>query len=135
MRRRSRGVVNRNHYGDNQSSGATLTINGMAAQSGVASDPIDLVDIYTTIEIVVTAQDGTTKMTYTIEFYNQNLVEKTNNADLRSLKVNYGLMTPKFKPAVTEYEVTATEDTYSSISSRARTTGLRLMRFSPGPGR
>lgn len=93
--------------------GATLTINGMAAQSGVASDPIDLVDIYTTIEIVVTAQDGTTKMTYTIEFYNQNLVEKTNNADLRSLKVNYGLMTPKFKPAVTEYEVTATEDTYS----------------------
>ena len=52
-------------------------------------------------------------MTYTIEFYNQNLVEKTNNADLRSLKVNYGLMTPKFKPAVTEYEVTATEDTYS----------------------
>ena len=45
-------------------------------QSGVASDPIDLVDIYTTIEIVVTAQDGTTKMTYTIEFYNQNLVEK-----------------------------------------------------------
>ena len=93
--------------------GATLTINGMAAQSGVASDPIDLVDIYTTIEIVVTAQDGTTKMTYTIEFYNQNLVEKTNNADLRSLKVNYGLMTPNFKPAVTEYEVTATEDTYS----------------------
>ncbi len=92
---------------------ATITVNGNVVASGQASDLIELLKIKEKVEIVVTAQDGVTKETYTIEFTNQNLIEKTSNADLRRLTVNYGQMTPDFKAAVTEYEIATTEDTYS----------------------
>ncbi len=92
---------------------ATIKIDGMVVESGVASDLISLLDVKQTVTIEVTAQDGVTKKYYHIEFTNMNLVELTNNADLKNLTVNYGLMTPKFQAAVTEYEVTVKEDTWS----------------------
>lgn len=93
--------------------GATVKINGNVTPGGQPSDMIELIDIRQSIEIEVTAQDGTTKMVYEIEFTNENLVEHTSNADLKRLVVNDGLMTPNFQPAVTEYEVAVTENTYS----------------------
>ncbi len=93
--------------------GATIKINGQVVPSGTPSDLIELIEIKQTIKIEVTAQDGVTKKVYSIEFTNENLIEKTSNADLKRLSVNYGLITPEFKSSVTEYEVTATEDTWS----------------------
>ena len=87
--------------------------NSMVVPSGQASDLIDIIKVEQEVQIEVTAQDGETKMVYTIHFTNENLIEKTSNADLRRLEINYGLMTPNFKPAITEYEVTVPEDTYS----------------------
>jgi hypothetical protein len=93
--------------------GATIRIDGNVVESGKPSDLIELLEIKQKVKIEVIAQDGVTRKIYVIEFTNQNLIEKTNNADLRRLEVNDGLMTPNFKSAVTEYEVTATEKTYS----------------------
>lgn len=92
---------------------ATIKIDGVVVESGVASDLITFLDVKQTVTIEVTAQDGVTKKYYHIEFTNMNLVELTNNADLKNLTVNYGQMTPKFQAAVTEYEVTVKEDTWS----------------------
>lgn len=93
--------------------GATIKINGNVATSGQPSELIELIEVEKTIEIEVTAQDGTTKNLYRIKFTNQNLIEKTSNADLKQLIVDYGQMTPNFQSAVTEYEVAVTEKTYS----------------------
>ncbi len=93
--------------------GATIKINGQVVPSGTPSDLIELIEIKQTIKVEVTAQDGKTKKVYNIEFTNENLIEKTNNADLKRLSVNYGFITPEFKSSVTEYEVTATENTWS----------------------
>ncbi len=82
-------------------------------QSGTATDPIELVEVHTIIYVEVTAQDGVTKRYYTIDFYNPNLVELTDNADLASLRVERGLMTPEFDPAVITYEVAVKEDTWA----------------------
>lgn len=82
-------------------------------ESGSATDPIELVEEHTVICVEVTAQDGTTKQTYSIDFYNPNVVELTDNADLASLRVERGLMTPEFEAAVISYEVAVKEDTWS----------------------
>ena len=92
---------------------ATITINGELVESGKQSDLIELIDVNQKVNIVVTAQDGTTHLTYSINFTNPNLIEKTSNADLKSLVVKDGVMTPSFKAAATEYAVATTEDTYS----------------------
>ncbi len=93
--------------------GATIRINGNVVASGQPSDLIELIEVEQVIQVEVTAQDGTTKMVYEIAFTNENLIEKTSNADLRRLTVDDGQMTPSFKPAVTEYNVAVTEKTYS----------------------
>jgi hypothetical protein len=56
-----------------QNSGATLTVNGSAATSGQVSQPIALAAGATTpITIVVTAANGTTTLTYTINVTRQS---------------------------------------------------------------
>lgn len=92
---------------------ATIKIDGNLVESGTPSEQIDIIEVEQDVEIVVTAQDGVTTMTYTITFTNENLITKSSNADLKRLTVNYGQMTPKFQASVTEYEVATTEDTYS----------------------
>lgn len=84
---------------------ATFTINDMKASSGVAFGPITSTDANSTIKIVVTAQDGKTKKTYTINVTDENLIEKSSNADLVSLKVTPGSMSTPFKASLTDYEV------------------------------
>ena len=92
---------------------ATIKVNGVAVQSGQPSDLIELIEITTTIYVEVIAEDGTTRMVYKITITNPNLIEKTSNADLKDLYVDYGLMTPQFQSAVTEYEVTTKENRWS----------------------
>lgn len=92
---------------------ATIKVDGVVVESGSPTDLIELLEIKQTVRIEVIAEDGVTRMVYKIEFTNQNLIEKTSNADLKRLAVNYGLMTPEFQSAVTEYEVTAKETTWS----------------------
>lgn len=92
---------------------ATIMVDGAEVKSGHVSDLIELLEEKVKLDIVVTAEDGKTQKTYTIDLFNQNLVEKTNDADLSSLKVERGVMTPEFKAAVTEYEVAVKEDTWS----------------------
>ncbi len=50
-----------------QDPNATITVNGGAVTSGTASGPVDLTEgANTTIDVVVTAQDGTTTRSYTL---------------------------------------------------------------------
>lgn len=58
---------------------ATVKVNGVAVASGDASGPIDLEIGENTIEVVVTAQDGTTTATYTITVFRESPLI---NADL-----------------------------------------------------
>lgn len=92
---------------------ATIMVDGVEVKSGQISDLVELLAEQVKVDIVVTAEDGKTRKTYTLDLFNQNLVEKTNDADLGSLRVERGVMTPEFKAAVTEYEVAVKEDTYS----------------------
>lgn len=90
--------------------GATLKINGKKATSGQASDRIELLELHTRVIIEVTAQDGKTKQQYRIDFTNENLINRNSNADLQSLKVFDGAISPEFKPSTTTYDVAVRED-------------------------
>lgn len=93
---------------------AKIKIDGKSVESGKASELIRILEETQKVSIVVTAQDGKTQMTYTITFTNENYIEKNSNADLKRLEVQYGEMRPeKFKPSVTDYEVSVDEETYS----------------------
>lgn len=89
---------------------ATLKIDGKTVKNGDASELIRMMKIKQKVEIVVTAQDGKTTKTYTIQFTDKNKIELTDNANLRSLVVKPGVMTPKFTPSATTYDVAVKED-------------------------
>jgi hypothetical protein len=80
---------------------AGITINGEAAVSGVPYGPVGLNVGINTINVVVTAQDGTTQKTYTIEVTR----EPSHNADLSGLSLSEGILSPQFSPEITSYSV------------------------------
>ncbi len=84
--------------------GATIKVNSIPVLSGSASAAIPLND-ETTVTVVVTAENGTTTKTYTVIITNDDLRVKGTNADLESLKVNEGDMSPGFKSSITTYNV------------------------------
>lgn len=84
---------------------ATITVNGKAAPNGGPSEKIVSTEATSTVTVVVTAEDGKTTKTYTLKISNYNLMKKSNNADLASLKLNHGQLAPVFNPSVLEYEV------------------------------
>ncbi|MEG1943423.1 MAG: cadherin-like beta sandwich domain-containing protein, partial [Angelakisella sp.] len=90
--------------------GATVTVNGNNAEVGKPSLPYEPIEVISTVTIVVTAQDGKTKMTYTVEVNNLNLVPKSSDADLASLVIREGSMSPPFKAGVTEYNVAVKDE-------------------------
>lgn len=92
---------------------STMTIDGVELKSGTASAPIEPLTPKSTVVIEVTAQDGKTKAKYTVTVTNRNMIGKNNNADLESLRVDYGSMFPRFQPAVIDYEVGVKDDTSS----------------------
>ncbi len=79
---------------------ATITVNGTAITSGTVSGPIALTEgVVTNINVVVTAQDGTTVKTYTIAVTRA----PSSNASLASMGPSVTPLTPSFTPATTSY--------------------------------
>ncbi|MCS7463146.1 cadherin-like beta sandwich domain-containing protein [Paenibacillus doosanensis] len=89
---------------------ATMTVNGNLVASGQASPAVRLQVGANPVTIVVTAQDGTTKM-YTVSV--QRAAALSGNADLSSLTLSSGSLSPAFAPGTTAY--TANVD--SGVSS------------------
>jgi gliding motility-associated-like protein len=94
---------------------ATETINGTAVAEGTVSPYIQLSVGANTINIVVTAQDGVTKDTYTIV-----VTRISNIATLSKLTISNGTLSPAFATATTSY--TDVAHAVSSIAIRATTT-------------
>jgi gliding motility-associated-like protein len=78
---------------------STVTVNGTAVSSATASQAISLVVGTNTITSVVTAQDGTTKKTYTV------VVTRAPSAiaTLSNIALSSGTLTPVFAAATTGY--------------------------------
>ncbi|MBL0386542.1 cadherin-like beta sandwich domain-containing protein [Tumebacillus sp. ITR2] len=79
---------------------ATLTVNGTAATSGNAvTVPLNVGA--NTISVLVTAQDGTTQKTYTVTV--TRAAALSSNADLSSLALSQGTLSPVFASGTTSY--------------------------------
>jgi len=89
---------------------ATVTVNGAAVASSAASAPITLVVGSNNVTVAVTAQDGTTKKTYTV-----NVIRPSTNAKLLSLTTSSGAVSPAFNNTVTSY-TRAVANTVTSIT-------------------
>jgi len=79
--------------------GATLKINGMVTVGGAQSAPVTIGNEGATITIEVTAKDGRTVKTYTVT------VSRAGKAELSSLAISAGSLSPAFNPATTSYSV------------------------------
>ncbi|AMR34026.1 hypothetical protein A0256_22550 [Mucilaginibacter sp. PAMC 26640] len=81
---------------------ATVKVNGTAVASGSASQSIVLTVGSNTILTTVTAQDGITTQTYSVTITRA----KSPNADLGTLTLSSGSLSPVFSAAGTSYSVT-----------------------------
>jgi len=84
---------------------ASVKVNNVAVTSGTASGAIALAVGDNTINIVVTAQNGSTK-TYTVTVTR----ESSNNADLSGLEISSGSLNPVFAEGTTSYAVSVGND-------------------------
>ena len=80
---------------------ATITVNGISVISGAASAAIALNVGTNIIDVTVTAQNGTNRLTYTINITRL----PSDNAFLSSLTLSAGTMNPAFNDATTNYTV------------------------------
>jgi gliding motility-associated-like protein len=78
---------------------ATVTVNGVAVTSGSTSQNLPLVVGANTITVVVTAQDGTTKKTYTTTVTEA----PSTNANLANIVLSNGVLSPAFSKGTTGY--------------------------------
>ncbi|NOU93764.1 hypothetical protein GC093_11095 [Paenibacillus sp. LMG 31456] len=79
---------------------ATMTVNGISTASGQASGAISLNVGSNPITIVVTAQNGTTKV-YAVNV--NRAAEASGNADLSGLTLSSGTLSPAFASGITAY--------------------------------
>ncbi|MEI6675861.1 MAG: cadherin-like beta sandwich domain-containing protein [Verrucomicrobiota bacterium] len=77
---------------------ATVKVNGVAVASGVASDSIPLVVGTNPINVLVTAQDGTTQSTYTVTVTRLSTV-----STLAGLAISTGTLSPAFATGTSDY--------------------------------
>jgi uncharacterized protein with beta-barrel porin domain len=89
---------------------ATITVNGTAVASGSQSQPITLVIGSTPVNVVITAQDGKTKKTYTVTVTRAG----ASNAALGSLMPSEGTLSPAFSATTLSYSVSV-ENAIDSI--------------------
>ena len=80
---------------------ATVKVNGNTVASGSASAAVNLVVGANNIAVLVTAQDGTTTQTYTITVNRAGVL--SNNANLSSLTISSGTLTPAFASNTLNY--------------------------------
>jgi gliding motility-associated-like protein len=88
----------------------TITVNGTAVTSGTASSAIPLTVGNNTITVIGTAQDGVTKMTYTV-----TVTRISNNPKLALIHLSSGTLSPAFAAATTGYTASVA-NTISSIT-------------------
>ena len=88
---------------------ATVTVNGVTVASGSASNPIPLNPGANNIAIVVTAQNGLNKMTYTITVDGP----LGSTSSLSALTISAGMLSPAFSPGTTSY----TDNVVNSVAS------------------
>jgi hypothetical protein len=81
-------------------SDATVKVNGVPVTSGTASGAINLNAGSNVITAVVTAQDGTTTRTYTV---NVTRAAASTDAALSGLRLSSGTLSPRFVPGRTSY--------------------------------
>ena len=87
---------------------ATVTVNGTLVTSGSASSDIDLIEgETTTIAVVVTAEDGTTKRTYTIGVFRRR-AEDQDEDQTRPTRPSVEIHTEASAPVGGAFEVTIT---------------------------
>ena len=86
-----------------QDPNATVTVKGITVARGVASGDINLGQGNNIIPVIVTAQDGITKETYTVTITRQT---PSNDANLANLLVNNSDFTQTFSPSTTSYSLT-----------------------------
>lgn len=109
-------------------SGSTLTVNGVATASGVASSPVNLQPGNNLITVVVTAADLLTKRTYSVNVLRQA------DTNLSALSLSVGTLSPVFDPAAVTYtaqvgflaSVVRVIATASSTSSTITVNGLAV---------
>ncbi|MBN1383223.1 MAG: cadherin-like beta sandwich domain-containing protein [Deltaproteobacteria bacterium] len=89
---------------------ASMTLEGLAIVSGEVSDPVHIDMGINFIDIVVTAEDGTTTQTYTINVYRQE-VSTASNAYLADLSLSTGNLNPAFHPDTIQYTAGVSSDT------------------------
>ena len=77
---------------------ASITVNGVMVTNKTASEPIALNIGSNVITILVTAQDGVTKQTYTV-----TIMRPSSNANLAALKLSTGTLSPAFATGTTSY--------------------------------
>lgn len=87
---------------------ATVKVNGITVSSGAASQTIPLVVGPNTISVVVTAQDGVTKTTYTVTVTRISTV-----STLSGLVLNTGILSPAFSSSVVTYTARVSNATTS----------------------
>jgi uncharacterized repeat protein (TIGR02543 family) len=96
---------------------ATITVNGTAVTSGSASGSIALNVGSNTITVVVTAQDGSTTKSYSVD------VTRAGSADatLSSLALSTGTLSPTFSSGTESYTVSVVNSVTSVMVTPART--------------
>jgi gliding motility-associated-like protein len=88
---------------------ALVQVNGINVASGSPSSAVSLSSGTNNINIVVTAQDGTTK-TYTVNVIQSSL---SNNAQLSAMVLSSGTLSPSFASAITNYTASVSNTTTS----------------------
>ncbi len=83
---------------------AQLTANGVTVNNPML---VKLVEGLNTVNLKVTAQDGKTESVYVVEITRGS---RSSDADLNSISVNAGALTPAFDPAVSNYTVEVDRD-------------------------
>lgn len=98
---------------------ATITVNDKLVKSGEKSQTFKTIDPISTATVKVTAQDGKTQLIYTITVRDDNLIEKSNNADLAAVSISGASLTPRFKANMFAYDVAISPSTdYVDIKPR-----------------
>ena len=110
---------------------ATVTVKGITVARGVASTDTNLGQGNNIIPIIVTAQDGITKLAYTLTI---TRAAPSSDADLAALSVNNGAFVETFSPTTTTYTQTVpfstsaatfgvlTSDANATVTVNGRTT-------------
>jgi hypothetical protein len=99
-----------------QDPNANVTVKGVVVARGVASTDINLAAGNNIIPVVVTAQDGITKLTYTVTI---TRTAPSSDADLADLNVNNGAFIQSFSASTTSYTQTV------PFSSSSATFGIK----------